>query len=54
MANKGLKDLKQHVEGVAQDAGEDSARPEALAGAPGWKLKSRRRGSSQPENWQAA
>lgn len=31
MASKGLQDLKQQVQGAAQEAGEDSARPGAHA-----------------------
>uniref|UniRef100_A0A1D5R302 Adiposis regulatory factor n=1 Tax=Macaca mulatta TaxID=9544 RepID=A0A1D5R302_MACMU len=36
MASKGLQDLKQQVEGTAQEAGEYSARPRAQAGAAAW------------------
>lgn len=43
MASKGLQDLKQQVEGTAQEAGEDSARPRAQAGAPAWMRRQKQR-----------
>lgn len=36
MASKGLQDLKQQVEGAAQEAGEDGPLSRAHTGASGW------------------
>lgn len=50
MASKGLQDLKQQVEGAAQDAGENLR---SLQGTH-WTLAGKSRGSAKPESWQPA
>ncbi|XP_074238282.1 adipogenesis regulatory factor isoform X1 [Saimiri boliviensis] len=54
MASKGLQDLKQQVEGTAQEAGEDSARPKCQRPEQQlskWWTRLQRRGRKPWTSW---